>query len=636
MHEDDFEPDDDGSLVEIDALMRETTRIVCSSADFAAGLARFMAALPTLAPQMAQLIAVNGPESERALCGVLFRTVWNHVPRPDHGFRPQPLPKQERNGPCQCGSGKKYKQCCGRFEGGVPFDTQGLSLLRYVLDDIPTSAYKDLPFRHLSAEELAFVADQWLQEGRPEKVTFLLVPLLAEVNKLDARHEAAFDLLGDAYLQLGLPEDRDELVERMLDARDPTLKSAALQRRCTILSDAGRWTEAWQHFAQAQRLQPDNPALSHLEVIMLAAEGRVEEASERARFWLARLTRQGMLEADDPLLVFLRQMSADPAATLAMMHDEPDDVDDIFGAADDDAAAEALGELIDMLDSLPAPESHYALRPHEGSAGELEADRPLRKLEQQWPEIFPVGEIEDLDPAGPWEDTAWLDWLVDNPLAWQSFHILDDVAAALDDAPAYVPDAPLDDIQTSLLAHAATLLETVIAANRAQACRLEWGWLENRPALRLLAGHIEMLDDKREELRLLEWLVTTLNPNDNHGLRESLARLLIDNGRAADALALCQRYPGDTLGGMLYARVLALHQLGSLDEALAALIEARRQRPRILATLIAARPRMPDLDFDTLEPDGADEAWYYRMDWFELWKQLGALAWLKKAAKSVA
>lgn len=629
MHEDDFEPEADGSVVEIDALMRETTRIVCSNTDFAAGLARFMAALPTLAPQMAQAIAVNGPESERALCGVLFRAVWDHVPRPDHGFRPQPLPKQERNGPCQCGSGKKYKQCCGRFASIAPFDTQGLSLLKYVLDDIPSSAYKDLPFRHLSAEELAFVADQWLQQGHPEKVTFLLVPLLAEVNKLDARHEAAFDMLGDAYLQLGLPEDRDDLVERMLGASDPTLKSAALQRRCTILSDSGRWPEAWQHFAKAQRLQPDNPALSHLEVIMLAAEGRPEEASERARFWLARLARQGMVEADDPLLGFLRQMSVNPDAALAMIQGElDDDDDDIFGHS------EALGELIDLLDSLPAPECHYALRPHEGNAGELAADRRLHELEQLWPEIFPAGEIEDLDAIGPWEDTAWLGWLADNPLAWQSFRILDDVAAAIDDAPVYEPDESLDDIQANLLAHAAALLETVIAANRAQACRLDWGWLENRPALRLLVAHIDMLDDKPEELRLLEWLVTTLNPNDNQGLRESLARLLIENGRAADALALCQRYPDDTLGGMLYAQILALHQLGRLDEALAALVEARRQRPKILATLIAARPRMPDLDFDAEEPDGADEAWYYRMDWFELWKQLGALAWLKKAAKS--
>jgi hypothetical protein len=43
---------------------------------------------------------------------------------------------------------------------------------------------------------------------------------------------------------------------------------------------------------------------------------------------------------------------------------------------------------------------------------------------------------------------------------------------------------------------------------------------------------------------------------------------------------------------------------------------------------------MPDLDFDTEEINGDDEAWYYRMDWLPAWQELGALDWLKKAAKS--
>ncbi|MDZ4255145.1 MAG: SEC-C metal-binding domain-containing protein [Sulfuritalea sp.] len=628
MQDEDIEFDDD-STAEIDRLMREATRIVCGTRDFAVGLTRFIEVLPELAPQLALATAENGAESRRALCSVLFREIWNHVPRPDNGFRPLPMPKQERNSPCQCGSGKKYKQCCGRFEDAVPFDAQGLSLLKYVLEDIPQSDFAKLPFRHLSAEELAFVADQWLQEDHPEKVSFLLVPLLADVHKLDARHEAAFDMLGDAYLHLGLPEEREALVERMLGAGDPTLKCAALHRRCTMLSDAGRWPEAWQAFTQAQRLQPDNPALSHLEVVMLAAEGKIERAQDRAQFWLTRLTRQGLVEDGDPLLEFLRAMSENPEAALAMMAGEPDDADDIFGTSDEWALA-----LIDLLEDLPEPECHYALRPKNGSAGELAADPTLSALEQEWEEVFPqVG--EDLDDLSPWEDTEWLDWLAANPSAWQSFRIMDDVVAVVDGTET---DDDVDDelleMEDKLLAHAATLLETVIASNQAQGCRLEWGWLENRPALRLLAGHIDQLEDDGERLRLLEWLVTTLNPNDNQGLRENLARMMILRGRAADALALCERYPDDGLGAMLYARVLALHRLGRLDAAAAALAEARRHGPKILKTLIAARPRMPELDVDTVTIGGDDEAWYYRMDWLFLWQELDALTWLKKTAKA--
>lgn len=631
MHDDDIEFNDK-STAEIDGLMREATRIVCATRDFAAGLARFIAVLPELAPQLAMATAENDAESRRALCSVLFREIWNHVPRPDNAFRPLPLPKQERNGLCQCGSGKKYKQCCGRLEGAAPFPGKGLSLLRYVLEGLPESAYATLPFRHLSAEELAFVADQWLQEGHPEKVTLLLVPLLADVKKLDARHEAAFDMLGDAYLELGMPEEREALVERMMNATDPTLKSAALQRRCTMLSDAGRWPEAWQVFTQAQRLQPDNPALSHLEVIMLAAEGRLEEAKDRARFWLTRLARQGLLEADDPLAEFLRLMSVDPDAALVMMRGEVDGVDDIF-----DEAEEWACELIDLLDDLPEPLCHYALHPRDGNAGELAADPKLRALEREWNDVLPPDWL-DTDDFSPWEDTEWLSWLADHPLAWQSFRVIDDVVMIVDGAELADDDLgdDLGEVEEGLLAHAAKLLEIVIARNKAQGCLLEWGWLENRPALRLLAAHIDRLDDDGERLRLLEWLVTTLNPNDNQGLREMLVRDLIANDRAADALALCQRYPGDGLGAMIYARVLALQQTGQLEEARAALAAARKERPRILKTLLAARPRMPELDFAGVTLGGEDEAWYYRMDWLPVWKETGALAWLKKAAKEGA
>ena len=106
MQDDDVEFDDK-SKAEVDSLMREASRIVCGTHDFAAGLARFIEVLPALAPQLALATAENAAESRRALCGVLFREIWNHVPRPDNGFRPLPMPRQERNSSCQCGSGKK-------------------------------------------------------------------------------------------------------------------------------------------------------------------------------------------------------------------------------------------------------------------------------------------------------------------------------------------------------------------------------------------------------------------------------------------------------------------------------------------------------------------------------------------------
>jgi tetratricopeptide (TPR) repeat protein len=611
---------------EINNLMREGVRIACSTTDFPLALKRFTEAFPPLAPNMKALAAPDDAEAQRTLCFMLFREIWNRVPRPDHGFHPLPLPKQERNEPCQCGSGRKFKQCCAKLEDELPFDPKGLSLLGYVLEDMPTSAYEKLPFNYLSPEELAFVAGQWVATGRADLATFLLVPLLSQVKKLDARHETAFDTLGDAYLELGMPEQRIELVERMMKASDPTLRCAALHRRCTIDCDVGDWTAAWKTFAKAERLQPDNPALSHLEVVMLASEGRTAEAQARARYWMTRLARQGLISADDPLIDFLRMMSDDPEAVLAMIRGQA--LDDF-----DDEEVEWLMPLIGMLETLPEPACHYMLHPVNGDAGELEADQQLAALEQQWREVLPDDMDDPFGESEFYEQTEWIGWLTRNPLAWQSFAVLADVAAFIDNTP--LPDGFEDtsyDMAVQLLTHAVLLLEVVIADNKAQGCRLAWGWLENRPALRLLASHIETVDDSDEELRLLEWLVGTLNPNDNQGLRESLARLLLDKDRALDVLALCERYPDDGLAATPYARVLALHQLGRLDEAAAALAVARQSRPKILSLLIADCPQAPELDFDSVTVGGDDEAWYYLMDWLPSWTRSGALDWLKRTA----
>ena len=49
---------------------------------------------------------------------------------------------------------------------------------------------------------------------------------------------------------------------------------------------------AWALFADAQRAAPDDPALSHLEIVMMLGQGRHAAAQERARFWVAKLQRR--------------------------------------------------------------------------------------------------------------------------------------------------------------------------------------------------------------------------------------------------------------------------------------------------------------------------------------------------------
>jgi hypothetical protein len=190
----------------------------------------------------------------------------------------------------------------------------------------------------------------------------------------------------------------------------------------------------------------------------------------------------------------------------------------------------------------------------------------------------------------------------------------------------------LDALEEALLAHALALLRVNIADNGADGCTLEWAWSENRPALRLLGRAIDLAAGGEEELPLLEWLVLGLNPNDNQGLRERLVHVYAGSGRAAEALAVCDRYPDDILGGMAYGRILALYLLDRRGDAVAALAAAKKRRPRILKTLTAARPRQPELEDGLVTPGGEDEAWYYRQTWRALWQQTGALDWLRQAA----
>ena len=618
------EPEDHA---EIEEMLRVAVRCALDNADFELGLKSYRKLLPEVAPSFAAQMP-PAEEARRAIAYAMFREVWNRVPRPDYDWRPRPLPKPERNAPCPCGSGDKYKQCCGPLAGTSPLGGKSLSLLSYVLERVPMTQYANLPFGKLSPEELGHVASHWLEEGSWEETVALLEPLLAEPARLDARHEYAFDMLCDAYLELGRPGRRMKLVERLMQTPDRALKAAAMHRRCTMLADTGDYPAAWKQFKEAQRVDPDNPSLAQLEVILLINQGELGSAQERARFWAARLRKLGY--GGEQIVELMEEVARDPSAFAEAMAggDDMDDLDE------EDLADESLTQLIGLVGALPQPACHYRLQPREGDAGPLEADAELVLVEAKWREVFMAGDDVEGDGIDPWVDTAWLDWLAGQPLAWQSFAVLEDLLLAIDDA--LFADEELEEkmdaMVEALLDHALALLRLNLDANEATACRLEWGWMENRPALRLLARRIEWAQGTAEELPLLEWIVLTLNRNDNQGLRERLVHVYARSGRAADALAVCEHYPEDMLGAMMYGRVLVLFLIGRRGDAVAALAQAKEHAPRIAKMLLAKKPRMPELQPGLMRVGGEDEAWYYRRDWRGVWETSGALDWLRQVS----
>lgn len=98
--------------------------------------------------------------------------------------------KVGRNAPCPCGSGRKYKHCCGAHAGSFAESTN------------PHAAR--MQFRR---------AVQLLQSGQPSAA----IPLLQEAIRLDAKNFEAHHALGSALLQIGrLPEAGAALLQALM------------------------------------------------------------------------------------------------------------------------------------------------------------------------------------------------------------------------------------------------------------------------------------------------------------------------------------------------------------------------------------------------------------------------------------
>jgi len=555
----------------------------------------------------------NDEAARRAFLYNMARMIWNKTPLPDNHFRPRPLPKPERNFLCPCGSGKKYKQCCLSAEA-LESQMDGFCMLLHVLNQVPAKQFAELPFTYFDLDELSYVARTWMDTGKTKDAVKLLEGLFVHIEKLDQRAEYAFDLLLDCYDSLGNPVKKTRMLEKGLQAPDKYLRAAAMQRICCIHSDKGDYPRAWQVFQDIQRLIPNDSSLAHLEVVLLHGQGEHDRAAERAKFWIARLSRDNREEHAD-LIEFLKRAATNlDGAMLDLAQDN----------------IPGLGKLTQLIDAMPAPKCIYLLEPSDDSTGPLQPDAKLQKMSDKWYEIFqPFTE----DHVGiDWHHSLhWLNWLEKNALAWQSFDVIGELYFALEEGVVPFPGFA-DNILYPLMKRGFDLLSLILRKYQAEGSRLEWGWMENRTALRLidaLSQYYEEHDNLDDAILLMEWLVNTLNPNDNQGKRESLLHHYLRQGRLDDAIKLAERYPRD-MAPVQYGHVLALFMAGQERAAETVLVQAREDFPEICKMLIALKPRRPVLQDGLVTVGGKDEAWYYREDYLDLWQQNGGVAWLKK------
>ena len=298
-------------------------------------------------------------EMKQSMATALALEIWNATPIPENRFRPRKQARPERNAPCLCGSGRKFKQCCAAVDGPALGISEEL-MLAQVLMQFPRKQLASLPILDLHPESLALVATRWLESGREKDAIALLENLFSHLPKLDARAEEAADVLLGCYLETNAPRKKQKFIDALKAAPDKALRSTGWQRQATVLSDKGNFPAAWEAFQEAQRLTPNEPALSHLEILLLVSEGRREEAQARATVWSAHLARDPKYDHSD---------------LIALLHDLADGGGDSvlrsLASVDDPLAA-----LAAIIEAWTAPVCDYKL----AHGVELEPTKKTRRL----------------------------------------------------------------------------------------------------------------------------------------------------------------------------------------------------------------------------------------------------------------
>jgi tetratricopeptide (TPR) repeat protein len=565
----------------------------------------------------------------RALAFAWARAVWNGLPLNAAAKKPPRMQDPVRGEKCPCGSGRRFEECCLQVPT-IPPLAQDV-LWPYVLAHIPATARSALLSgnrvpRSALIEFAAYMLDL---DRRGEVITALEPKLTSPERHYDEECAILLDLLCDAYGMSGKGARRKLKLLQATTERAPRspLRSEAWQRLATIYMDQGESDRAWRAFRQGQQDNPHADALPVLEVELLVAEHRLDEARGRATFWSAALRRSGV-PSDDPRIQFLQRVASDPVAALGEI------------AIEVQGAGRHLHEWLGEVSSRAVPE--YGLRELDGSSL-LVAPPLLSALEHEWHAVFTLEKpfsVQD-QPFGAedvWDEiaeTRWCDFLRAHPESFDSLDILDDLATAIGRHPQ--SDAPgLSDL---LLAPVLARTEAImkLACSRVTSpsspVKLPWEMLQNRPGLRSLVRLFQQHlahNDREHALATAEW-VLALNPGDNHGLRFMLVNEYLREGSDAKALALAERYPDDVAPETRFGAVLALLRLSRHLDAECALLIASVDLPKTLHYLLPARIRRPKLKRGSVQVGGDDQAWLYRDEMRSVWQQTpGALEWLKE------
>ncbi|MBL4774523.1 MAG: SEC-C domain-containing protein [Mariprofundus sp.] len=553
-------------------------------------------------------------DEKRNVARMFAIQIWNNTPLPSNHYRPKPLIKPKRNDPCFCGSGKKHKQCCARLETGempiMPSDV----MTQCLLEVISKTELKQV-WRHLPHPLLGFVAGEWgkASEELAERGVLLLDPIFKQSDaKLNQRDELAFDTLAELCILLDKPRKKNALVKRIMQHPDKILQAAALHRQCCILGDQGKDDEAWVCFQKAQRLDPNNPSLSHLEILLLMQQGKTEQMQQRGSYWMKRLAKMNRDGELDGLIDVIEEMLSDAPTAMGNLieHDTP--------------GASRLIAWLKLACKTP-PRLMNKVEVYDGACAIEPNNKSAARLERDWNNLF-------ITCDDPWENPGeWLSMLEAHPELAGSMLIIDDLIQFTGGLNTPNPMLTFEPLLMLSMFQIKQLLP------QQPKVPLEWGFIGNRPALRILgflATTMENMGDDKTAIEMMEWMLR-LNPNDNQGFSSTVVNTYLRQHRDQDALALCERYPQAMLVSLCFGHTLALFRLGKKKQAGVYLSKADQQFPKVVKAISSKRLKQPkEIHPGMVMHGGDDEAWYYRNDARQLWLDTpGAMAWLKQCLK---
>ena len=585
----------------------------------------FMEAMPKVLPSFLEQIP-SGPAEVERFSRVASRGLYGELPMPAHGLVAVGQAKQGRNDACACGSGRKFKHCCGAVV--IPPLFGNLNLLRYVLDACPKARLSDVASSKAGIDAVADTAYQWFEEGDHARAAALLEPYFRKPGPLGAKLAPLFNLLMDTLLEMGRKTKRERLIDDILLRGDKLLRSDALQRRTTMLADGGDHAGAWRSFKAASELNPKDPALGFLEVATLVSEGRLAEAQGRAQWWATLLAKRRDPELAE-LVERLREMAKDPQAGLVRVAMQAND---------------QWRRLDELLLAAPAPtvRHHFDVFTEEDENGathqvaaELVPDAELATLEALWGQTFQQAKpsmtsLQNGDQEVWGNAGDWLNLLRKNPGLWFSFDVLDDLVMAVDSIARSGKAQPL---LAPIAERAAGQLRITLESKAMGPIECHWGVWPNRPALRPVAHLAYICKDAGNWQRFMElahWLVFELNPNDNHGLRADLSSAYVRFGRWNDVLVIDGRYADDMNPTLQLNALLANFAMGESTAASQKLKQAAKDHPIAVKMLLerAPKPVEPDSGYG-IAVGGKYEAWLYVDEMRQYWEQHKALEWAR-------